>query len=86
MARKNLLGEQPVKQLILSSGRKIRPTAVAAGLDPQHVSRAVSGLSAPDDETRVRLPEFLGLTPEQCWTPDVLAEPFDYKRQRRATR
>ncbi len=50
----------------------VRVVARVLRLDHNHLRRCLDGHDLPDTETFLALPEYLGVEPEECWTPQVV--------------
>ncbi|WP_420110748.1 hypothetical protein, partial [Pseudactinotalea sp.] len=75
-------GPQPVLGLLRAQQDRFpRGVAWEIGLHPVHVRAGIDGVVLPDIETFLRLPEVLGLTVEDCWTPEVVRDVLDRARR-----
>lgn len=68
-------GVQPGFHAIYARGVSMRSIAIAIGVDYHHLNQTLNGVIRPRPEVKERLPQYLGVSLEQLFTPEILAEP-----------
>lgn len=76
-------GTQPARQIIIDRGLSNRQVAHDIGVDEVHFQGVMQGRVVPKQELREKLPAYLDVRLEDCFTADLLARQYGGVRGRR---
>lgn len=79
MPKHTRFGPQPFAQMLRDDGRVITATARRLGLDPSYTYRVSYGITAPSEEFRRVVSEFMGRPVEDLFTPDALGAKYKHQ-------
>jgi transcriptional regulator with XRE-family HTH domain len=78
--------QQPFGLMLIADGRSLTGVARRLGFDPGYVMRVSRGATAPTDEFKQAISEFMGQPVEALFTPEALAARYHAKITGRARR